>query len=205
MSAMTIAMLVEAVTGIATISREVTGLIGQIQSRRKVPEAELQPIREQVENLQQSTRSIGRLAHTLNEYINTYLVLVPIKSSCDLLRVYVRENLPSLRKKRDDEGAWSVVFYMFSNVSSIADSGYERVLRNPSGLLDRDDLNTMEPRIQNFNETRNRAGECIRSKLSGERLLDHVERMNDESQKILSVLQGRIDGILHELTPLQFQ
>lgn len=204
MSAITIAALVEAVTGIATISKEVTGLIGQIQSRRKMTEEELQPIKKQVESLQQSTRSIGRLANTLNKYIEAYLALLPVKSSCDLLRVYVKENESSLRKKRDDEGAWSVVYHMFESVNDLAEQ-YEQVSRNPSGLLARDDLNAMKPRIQNFNETRNRASECIRGKLSGKRLLDLVESMNDESQQILGVLQGRIYGILNKLAILQYQ
>jgi hypothetical protein len=199
MSAITIAMLVEAVTGIATISAQVSNLISQMPSRRKVREEDIEPLRAQIDELAKAQdelkNNLGALANTLDAYIRAYFDLVSITTDCELLQMYVKENEGDLTKKSAANRVWSNVFWMFKNIEREARNKYKTGNINQSGLLDPKDLAEIEIYVRDFDTACNQAKVYVDNEWP-DKLYGYVEKMAEESQEIGNVLYRQINRIL---------
>jgi archaellum component FlaG (FlaF/FlaG flagellin family) len=207
MSVITIAALVEAITGIATISSHVTDLIDQIQSRRRVRKEDIEslkaqisePIQAQVDQLQ---HNLDALANTLDAYIRAYFDVASIAADCERLQMYVKENEADFAKKSTADRAWSNVFWMFNTIQREARNKYNMSNVNQSGLLDPRDVSKIEVYVRNFNTASNQAKVYIDNQWP-DKLYDYVEDMAEESQQVCNVLHHQINRVLNRSTAWQ--
>ncbi len=201
MSAITIAMLVEAVTGITTIVTHASNLINQMPSRRRVREEDIEPLRAQIDELTRAQdelkNNLSALANTLDAYIRAYFDLMSITTDCELLQMYVKENETDLTKKSAANRVWSNVFWMFKNIEREARNKYKIGNINQSGLVDPQDLTEIAIYVRDFETASNQAKVYIDNEWP-DKLHDHVEMMADASQEISNVLHRQINRILSQ-------
>lgn len=199
MPAITIAMLVEAITGVATISAHVTNLILEIQSRRKVRAEDVEDLKAQDKQVKaqidELKHGLSTLANTLDAYISAYFDLMSITTDCERLRMYVKENEADLVKKSTADRVWSNVFWMFKDIQKEARDKYKMVNINRSGLIDPNDLTSIEIYMRDFDTASNQAAMCVENRWS-DKLYAYVETMVGESQETSNVLRYRINRIL---------
>ena len=206
MPSITIATLVEAITGIATISSHVTNLILEIQSRRKVRTEDIEDLKSQDEQVKtqidELRRSLDALANTLDAYISVYFDLMPITADCERLQMYVKENEANFVKKNTAGRVWSNVFWMFKDIQKEARDKYKMANVNRSGLLDSNDLTNIRVCVDDFDTACTKADVCVANRYSAE-LYTYVQTMVEKAQEISNVLRHRINRILSKSGNLQ--
>lgn len=207
MSVITIAALVEAVTGITTIGSHVIDLINKIPSRRKVREEDIETLRAQIDELlkkqQDELKSgLSALANTLEAYIRAYFDLEPITDACELLQIYIRDNEENFTKKSAARYVWENVGTRLGAIQKKARDKYEMANVNQSGLLDSEHLTEIKIYVRDF-RTASTQATVYRKNESLDELRNCVEEMVEKAQKISNVLQHQISGILNQLRDLQ--
>jgi len=199
-------MLVEAVTGIATISSHVTNLILEIQSKRKVRKEDVEDLKAQDERVKaqidELKRSLDALANTLDAYITAYFDLMPINADCERLQMYVKENETDLVKKSTADRVWSNVFWMFKDIQKGAREKYKMANVNRSGLIDPSDLTSIEIYVRDFDTASNQAALCVDNRWP-DKLYTYMETLAEESHEISNVLHHRINRILSKAGNLE--
>ncbi|MFN2225215.1 MAG: hypothetical protein ACK2UY_02890 [Anaerolineae bacterium] len=195
-----IATLVEAVTAIATIVSQTGEIVDRIQPRKKVPEEQVDALKESVESLKESKQRLGQVAATLGAYVQSYVAVSPIATKCERLLVYLRENQSRLDDP-DAADAWSVINYLFRDIDHDASREYHIATFQRSGSLDQEDLGYIRASIEKFASAANQAKPYIERNWT-EGLIGQVQDMDEASRAIPNVLQRRIDWVLERLARL---
>jgi hypothetical protein len=206
MSAITIAVLVEAAMGIVKISGEVIKLVDQLPSKRRVREEDIASIKTQIDELAKAQdelkNNLGALANALDAHIRTYFSLESLPDACERLQMYIKENWDDFSKKSAAKGLWSNVEWRFEEIQKEARDKYKMGYINKSGFLGVEVLTKIELYVGEFNKAVTQAKVFVDGK-KRKRLHECVETMVEKSQEISNVLQHRIHRILERPTSLQ--
>lgn len=200
-AALGIGALVEAVAAIATIVTQTGKIVDEIQPRKKIPAEQIDELKLQINQLEESTKQIGHVAEMLGAYVQSYVNVNPIATKCERLLVYLRENRSRLAEESGDD-AWSVAYFMFRDIDHEAKNMYKLTTETQARLLAAEDLGFVKALVGNFEGAAGQAQGCIEHKWP-EDLLRHVELMDRASREIPNVLQRRINQVLDRLAELR--